>query len=136
MLSKIDLILERLENGETLTKICKDKDYPSLSVVYRACREDDDLHNKIMKARQNGTFTILDKIHDELNEKQDPKYFQQYREKAHHARWLASKLAAGTFGDKIKSEVKQDTTVTFSWGKPQEPVQAPRVEDQSKFIEG
>lgn len=124
MLSKIDLILERLENGETLTKICKGKDYPSLSVVYRACRQDDELHNKIMKARQNGTFTILDKIHDELNEKQDPKYFQQYREKAHHARWLASKLAAGTFGDKIKQEVKQDTTITFSWGKPKQELEA------------
>lgn len=120
MLSKLENILERLENGETLTKICKDKDYPSLSVVYRACREDDELHSKIMKARQNGTFTILDNIHETLNQPQDPKNFQQIRELAHHGRWLASKLAAGTFGDKIKQEVKQDTNITFSWGKPQQ----------------
>ena len=83
-------------------------------------RQDDELHKKIMKAREVGTFTILDKIHDELNEPQDPKYFQQYREKAHHARWLASKLAAGIFGDKSKQEIKQDTNLSISWGRPQE----------------
>ena len=119
-LEKLESIIEKLENGNTLTSICKDKSYPSLSVVYRLMRQDDELHKKIMKAREVGTFTILDKIHDELNEPQDPKYFQQYREKAHHARWLASKLAAGIFGDKSKQEIKQDTNLSISWGRPQE----------------
>ena len=119
-LEKLESIIEKLENGNTLTSICKDKSYPSLSVVYRLMRQDDELHKKIMKAREVGTFTILDKIHDELNEPQDPKYFQQYREKAHHARWLASKLASGIFGDKSKQEIKQDTNLSISWGRPQE----------------
>lgn len=119
-LEKLESIIEKLENGNTLTSICSDKTYPSLSVVYRSMRADDNLHKKIMKAREVGTFTILDKIHDELNEPQDPKYFQQYREKAHHARWLASKLAAGIFGDKSKQEIKQDTSLSISWGRPQE----------------
>jgi len=119
-LPKLENIIEKLEQGNTLTKICSDKDYPSISVVYRKMREDDVIHKKIMKAREVGTFTILDKIHDELEQPQDPKYFQQYREKAHHARWLASKLASGIFGDKIKQEVKSDNILTISWGKPPE----------------
>lgn len=109
-LEKTENIIEKLENGKTLTEICKDKKYPSLSVVYRKMRDDDKFHKQIMKAREVGTFTILDQIHEMLTKPQDPKYFQQTRELAHHARWLASKLASGIFGDKIKQEVKSDNT--------------------------
>lgn len=126
-LEKIENIIEKLENGKTLTEICKDKNYPSLSVVYRAMRSNDKIHKEIMKAREVGTFTILDQIHEMLSKPQDPKYFQQTRELAHHGRWLASKLASGIFGDKVKQEVKSDNTLTISWGKPQEPVKVPEV---------
>ena len=126
-LEKIENIIEKLENGKTLTEICKDKNYPSLSVVYRKMRDDDKFHKQIMKAREVGTFTILDQIHEMLSKPQDPKYFQQTRELAHHARWLASKLASGIFGDKVKQEVKSDNKITISWGRPQEPKEAPEV---------
>ena len=79
---KTESIIEKLENGKTLTEICKDKNYPSLSVVYRKMRDDDKFHKMIMKAREVGTFTILDQIHEMLTKPQDPKYFQQTRELA------------------------------------------------------
>tara|TARA_B100001093_G_C25928158_1_gene635708 strand:+ start:83 stop:490 length:408 start_codon:yes stop_codon:yes gene_type:complete len=117
---KLENIIEKIEQGNTLTKICKDKAYPGLTTVYKAMREDDKIHQAIMKAREVGTYSILDQIHDELNTPQDPKYFQQYREKAVHARWLASKLASGIFGDKQKIDQKTDSKLTISWARPQE----------------
>lgn len=123
---KLENIIEKIEQGNTLTKICKDKAYPALTTVYKAMREDDKIHQAIMKAREVGTYSILDQIHDELNTPQDPKYFQQYREKAVHARWLASKLASGIFGDKQKIDQKTDSKLTISWARPQEP-KAPGV---------
>ena len=126
-LEKTESIIEKLENGKTLTEICKDKNYPSLSVVYRKMRDDDKFHKMIMKAREVGTFTILDQIHEMLTKPQDPKYFQQTRELAHHARWLASKLASGIFGDKIKQEVKADNNITISWGNPRSQKRLPRL---------
>ena len=124
--TKLPSIIEKIEQGQTLTKICNAKDTPSLTTIYRAMREDDKIHQAIMKAREVGTYTILDQIHDELNTPQDPKYFQQYREKAHHARWLASKLASGIFGDKQKIDQKTDSKLTISWARPQGP-KAPGV---------
>jgi len=35
------------------------------------------------------------------------------------SRWLASKLASGVFGDKIKQEVKQDSKLIIQWDIPE-----------------
>ena len=40
------------------------------------------------------------------------------RERYNHIRWLASRLLSTTFGDKQKIEQKTDTTLTISWGRP------------------
>lgn len=121
MLDKELEIIEKLENGETLTKISKEKGFPSLSQIYKCMRSDDALHRRITKAREVGSYSHLDKIQDMLSEPQDPKYFQQQREAAHHARWLASKLLSNTFGDKVKSEIKQDQKITISWKSNKKP---------------
>ena len=52
------------------------------------------------------------------------------REKYSHIRWLASKLAAKTFGDKIQQDVKQDTTITVSWGNPNDMVEAKKIVEE------
>ena len=62
----LNKIIERIELGEPLTKICKDKSMPSLSVFYRYMRNDEKLQNKIRLARETGCFTIIDKINEEL----------------------------------------------------------------------
>ena len=41
-----------------------------------------------------------------------------YKEKMAHIRWIASKLASNVFADKTKQEVKQDLTMSITWGKP------------------
>jgi len=111
-------ICKRLELGEPLSRICKDKSMPDTSTVYRHCREDEELKKKIMNARQTGVFTLLDQISEDMQIPKTPQETHFLREKWSHIRWLATKLASSTFGEKSKQEVKQDTTLTISWGRP------------------
>ena len=59
-------ICERLELGEPLSSICKDKDMPDVSTVYKKCRADEKLKDQIMAARQMGVWTLLDKIAEDM----------------------------------------------------------------------
>ena len=115
-MDKAEEICKRLELGEPLSRICKDKDFPDTSTVYRHCREDEELQKKIMNARQTGVFTLLDQIAEDMQIPKTPQETHFLREKWSHIRWLATKLASSTFGEKSKQEVKQDTTLTISWG--------------------
>ena len=101
-------ICKRLELGEPLSRICKDKSMPDTSTVYRHCREDEELQKKIMNARQTGVFTLLDQISEDMQIPKTPQETHFLREKWSHIRWLATKLASNTFGEKSKQEVKQD----------------------------
>ena len=115
----LNKIIERIELGEPLTKICKDKSMPSLSVFYRYMRNDEKLQNKIRQARETGCFTIIDKINEDLETPQDNQHMMWVRERLAMGRWLASKLASGVFGDKIKQEVKQDSKLIIEWNIPE-----------------
>ena len=101
--------------GTPLTKICKDKDQPSLSTVYKWIAKHKDFASKLLTARRIGCQTYLDKMIEEL-ETADNKSIMVVREKLHHYRWLSSKLLPNLYGD--KQEVIQDTKVTIEWKKP------------------
>ena len=98
--------------GTPLTKICKDKDQPSLSTVYKWIAKHKDFASKILTARRIGCQTYLDKMIEEL-ETMSAKDVGIVREKLHHYRWLASKLLPSLYGD--KQEVIQDTKITIQW---------------------
>ena len=117
---QIETIIKRLELGEPLSKITKDKKLPDASTVYKYCRENEELHKKVMQARQTGVWTLLDKIAEDMEIPKTPQETHFLREKYSHIRWLASKLASNVFGDKSKQEIKQDTTITVSWINPNE----------------
>jgi nucleotidyltransferase/DNA polymerase involved in DNA repair len=123
-------IIKRLELGEPLSKITRDKKLPDASTVYRYCREDEELQKKIMAARQTGVFTLLDKIAEDMEIPKTPQETHFLREKWSHIRWMASKLAAKRFGDKLQQDIKQDTTITVSWGKPNEMVDAKKIVEE------
>ena len=125
-----DEIIKRLELGEPLSKITKDKKLPDASTVYKNCRDNKDLHERIMQARQTGVWTLLDKIAEDMEVPKTPQETHFLREKYSHIRWLASKLAAKTFGDKIQQDVKQDTTITVSWGNPNDMVEAKKIVEE------
>ena len=100
--------------GTPLTRICKDKDQPSLSTVYKWIAKHKDFASKLLTARRIGCQTYLDKMIEEL-ETADNKNIMVVREKLHHYRWLASKLLP-IYSD--KQEIIQDTKVTIEWKKP------------------
>ena len=45
-MDQIEKICERLELGEPLSTICKDKSMPDVSTVYKKCRADKELQAK------------------------------------------------------------------------------------------
>ena len=108
-------ICQKLMEGKPLTQICKDKDQPSLSTVYKWIAKHKDFASKILTARRIGCQPYLDKMIEEL-ETADNKSIMVVREKLHHYRWLSSKLLPNLYGD--KQEVIQDTKVTIEWKKP------------------
>lgn len=111
-------ICERLELGEPLSSICKDKTMPDVSTVYKKCRADEKLKDKIMAARQTGVWTLLDKIAEDMQIPKTPQETHFLREKWSHIRWLATKLASTTFGDKSQIQQKIDNRMIITWGEP------------------
>jgi len=112
---KLPTILEKLQQGIPLSKICSDKTYPAVTTVYSWMKDDTDLHQDIMSARQLGAWTYLDSMMELLQQECEPQAVQWNRERLHHARWMSSKLLAGTFGDKIQADVKSDSKLTIAW---------------------
>ena len=125
-----DEIIRRLELGEPLSKITRDKKLPDASTVYKHSRDNKELHDKIMQARQTGVWTLLDKIAEDMEIPKTPQETHFLREKYSHIRWLASKLAAKTFGDKLQQDIKQNTTITVSWGNPNDMVDAKKIVEE------
>lgn len=103
--------MKELMNGTPLTRICSNKDLPSLSKVYDWIAEDKEFANKIINARKIAAQTYLDRMIEELDTA-DNRSIAVVREKLHHYRWMASKLI-GIYGD--KQEIKQDTNITIQW---------------------
>jgi len=108
-------LVERLELGEPLSVIAKDKEFPNVSTIYKWCRKDKTLRERIMEARKQGVWTLLDKIAEEMQVPKTPQETHFLREKWGHLRWLSSKLLSDTFGDKQKVEQKIDNHLIISW---------------------
>lgn len=102
-------------NGTPLTKICKAKEAPSLSKVYKWITTNKEFADKILTARRIGAQTYLDSMIEEL-EGADNRNIQVVREKLHHYRWLASKLI-GIYGD--KQEIRTDSKIEITWNMPE-----------------
>ena len=137
-MDQIEKICERLELGEPLSTICKDKTMPDVSTIYKKCRADKKLQAKIMAARQTGVWTLLDKIAEDMQIPKTPQETHFLREKWSHIRWLATKLAASTFGDKSQVEQKIDNHLIISWGEPKNEnniIQAKEVMDQVSSVD-
>jgi len=129
-MDQAEKICERLELGEPLSSICKDKTMPDVSTVYKKCRADEKLKDKIMAARQTGVWTLLDKIAEDMQIPKTPQETHFLREKWSHIRWLATKLASTTFGDKSQIQQKIDNRMIITWGEPSDDKEIKTVLDQ------
>tara|TARA_Y100000591_G_C21504569_1_gene531641 strand:- start:177 stop:653 length:477 start_codon:yes stop_codon:yes gene_type:complete len=117
-MDQIEKICERLELGEPLSAICKAKDLPDVSTIYKKCRADKNIDEKIKAARQRGVWTLLDKIAEDMQVPKTPQETHFLREKWSHIRWLATKLAPSQFGDKTQIKQDIDNKLIITWGDP------------------
>ena len=121
-----DKICNLLMTGTPLTRICSNKDLPSLATVNRWINKHPSFAKQIIQARRVGTQYYLDKMIEEL-ETMSAKDVGIVREKLQHYRWLAQKLLPNLYGD--KQEVVQDTKITIQWQQP-EKIKVVEAEDR------
>ena len=110
-----DNISKQLMLGKPLTRICQDKNMPSLSKVYDWINSDQSFAKLIDRSRRIGSQYYLDKMIDEL-ENASSKDTSLLREKLIHYRWMASKLLPGIYGD--KTTVETDSKIEITWNVP------------------
>jgi hypothetical protein len=124
-----DEICEKIANGESLRKICKDDKMPNLTSVWKWLNNNEELSKQYARAREEQAETFVDEILDIADYKKDDTYLDEdgkeiinqeviarSRLRVDARKWIASKLKPKKFGDytKIQAEVK-DTSSTSSW---------------------
>tara|TARA_R110000868_G_scaffold1103_2_gene8457 strand:+ start:8760 stop:9209 length:450 start_codon:yes stop_codon:yes gene_type:complete len=124
-----DEICVRIAEGESLRKICKDKNMPNITTVWHWVNNNEALDKQYARAREEQAETLVDEIIDISDEKKDDTYLDEdgkeiinqeviarSRLRVDARKWVASKLKPKRFGDytKIQAEVK-DTSATSSW---------------------
>lgn len=99
-------ILEMLENGMSLVKICQEPGIPSRSVVLKWQREDDEFSAKCARAREAQGEFMAEKL-EEINEKVESGKLDPQSAKviSSNLQWTASKLASKKYGDKQQIEL-------------------------------
>ena len=102
----INEICTRVINGEKLSFVVKDENYPCRATIDNWCNEDKELLGKYAHAREAHAFNIgvfqIDQVVDEIrNGKLDP---AQSRVILDALKWQASKFYPKMFGDKIQQE--------------------------------
>ena len=60
-----DQILERLEAGETITRICQGDGMPTIRSFQRWCRDDAELDDVVLRSMTRGTLIQVHQIHDD-----------------------------------------------------------------------
>ena len=104
-------IIDQLMSGTPLSRICRNKEMPSLTKVYNWIKENKEFSKNLIQARRIGAQSYIDQALEAL-ETADNKNIMVIREKAQMARWMASKLIP-IYGD--KQQIIQDTKIEISW---------------------
>jgi len=78
---------------------------------------------------------LLDKIAEDMQIPKTPQETHFLREKWSHIRWLATKLASTTFGDKSQIQQKIDNRMIITWGEPADDKEIKTVMDQVSSVD-
>lgn len=97
-----DKILAQIAEGKSLRTICASKDMPSRQWVRRWLREDDDFCCQYARAREDQADHYVDEIIRISEEEED---VQRARLKIDSIKWIASKLKAKAYGDRVVNEL-------------------------------
>ena len=113
-----DIICERIAKGESLRKICLDKDTPSHTTILKWLREIDGFASQYARAREDQAEFYLDEIiaisdessqdkiaNEDGTERTDSEAIQRSKLRVDTRKWAMAKLAPKKYGDKITQEV-------------------------------
>lgn len=115
-------ICERLANGESLLKICREDAMPARGTVFRWLMQYDDFKNKYEAAREMQAELFADELNEIADDgtndwmesadkdggvgyKLNGEHIQRSRLRIDTRKWIASKLKPKKYGDKITQEV-------------------------------
>jgi hypothetical protein len=130
-------ICNRLIQGDSLLKICKDEGMPDRVTIYRWLEKHDEFRNKYARAREAMMDYYADLIRDIAFDDSGDFFIEDGRTVADHARvqrarlkvdalkWIASKLAPRQYGDRPELPAASSGLLRISWQErapvPQKP---------------
>lgn len=91
-------ICERLIEGESLRKICRDEGMPNASTVCRWLGQQEEFRKQYAHARDAQADTLADEILTIVDECDDA---QAARLRMDARKWLAAKMAPKRYGEKV-----------------------------------
>ena len=91
-------ILSRYAEGETLSKICKDKKMPKRNTVYRWRSSYPAFGEAYLRSQEEHVDALIDEAGEIVDTEENP---QRGKIRADHRRWLASRLNRSKYGDKL-----------------------------------
>lgn len=115
------LICQRIADGESLRKICKDDDMPARSTVFRWLVHEDGFSDRYTRARELQADAIFDEILDISDDgrndymessddeggiayKLNGEHIQRSRLRVDARKWMAGKLRPKKYGEKLELE--------------------------------
>ena len=120
----INVICDRIANGEPLVRICREEAMPNVVTVYRWLNKYPEFSNLYAKAKDAAADTLAEEIQDiadsipmettdkEGNTRFDPAYINWMRLRVDARKWVAAKLKPKKYGDR-----------TIMAGDPESPLQ-------------
>ncbi len=104
-------VIERLEGGESLNKICSDDDMPNRATVMKWLKERPDLAEQYAYAREEGAENLVDRVQSITDEVLSGAITpEQGRVVIHSLQWLIMKMKPQKYGDKPSSTVINNMT--------------------------
>lgn len=98
----VDTICERISNGESLVRICSEKNMPERKTIYNWLNNHEDFLRSYAHARDSQADFYADEIIEIADQTVlDP---NDRRIKIDARKWKASKMAPKKYGDKITQE--------------------------------
>jgi len=96
-----DTICDRIANGEAVKEICRDKNMPVASTVFRWLVEQDGFSDRYARAKEAQIEAEMDKIIAIADNPDPDADVQRDKLRIDTRKWVASKLKAKKYGDKL-----------------------------------
>jgi hypothetical protein len=122
-------ICDHIACGNSLRSFCNREDAPSQSMVFRWLRENEKFREYYVRAREDQADTFIDEIKDISDDGSNDWMERRYgdemvwvvngeamgrsRLRIETRKWIAGKMKARTYGDKLETTHKLDATDAF-----------------------